>query len=104
MTATRDCALCGRAFPVPANNPHRRYCTPRCRVADWRHRHQPAPGSDHDNPPAAAVPNAVPNAVPTPDAANADPRCPHCGQAVAVVTLLVPAAAAHVRTPQVPHV
>jgi endogenous inhibitor of DNA gyrase (YacG/DUF329 family) len=98
MTATRGCASCGRRFPIPANNPHRRYCTPRCRVADWRQRHQPAVEGHHDT-----TSDDVTNAVPPPDAANAAPHCPHCGRPVAVVTLLLPPTAAHIRIPQAPH-
>src|SRR5664280_1059698 len=40
----RPCTTCGRSFAVPANNPGKRYCTPRCRVADWHHRHDRADG------------------------------------------------------------
>ena len=97
VIATRPCVTCGRGFPVPANNPAKRYCTPRCRVADWRHRHpgharrQPASRRDAAN--AVSSPNAV-------APGDAVPRCPHCGRAVAVVTLLLPPAAAHVTVPQ----
>lgn len=103
----RPCTTCGRVFAVPANNPGKRYCTPRCRVADWHHRHDRA---DHPAPiaPEAAVGamngvrNAVPahNAVPAPNAVpNAVARCPHCTQPVAVISLLVAPAAAHIATP-----
>lgn len=105
---TRACATCGTPFPVAANNPHRRYCTPRCRVADWHRR--------HDRPPAAERPNGVGNAVangvtangvgyaaPPPGATPASTRCPHCGQPVAVINLLVTPAAARGPNPPTHH-
>lgn len=99
----RGCATCGRVFTVPANNPHRRYCAPRCRVADWRHRHHPDPADrtgDTANG-ANAVTNAA-NVVTAGTGATADPRCPHCHQPVTVISLLIPPAAAHVPTPTPP--
>lgn len=95
---TRACLWCAAPFPVPANNPHRRFCSPRCRVADWHFR--------HDRPPGA---NAVsrPNAVATPNA-SADPnatgltRCPHCRRPLVVLTVVVPPAAAVVPVPPPP--
>ena len=109
MTGQRSCAGCGRPIEVPANNPHKRYCSPRCRVADWHHHHDrpPDPADGQPRPAGADVPNAVPasnavpNAVPVPNAAAAGPtpRCPHCRQPVTVLNLLVPPAAAHVTVP-----
>ena len=107
--ATRACASCGRPFDVPANNPRKRYCSPRCRVADWHHHHdrgRARPGTD----PADAVhqPNAVADAVHPRNAATAAPntpaatRCPHCGNPVTVINLLVAPAAAHVTPPRTP--
>lgn len=94
----RDCTNCGRPFTVPANNPHRRFCSARCRVADWhvRHDRQPADDVSHPN----AVPNVVPpaNAVPV---ANGVHRCPHCHHELAVIAVVVPATAAHTRVPEV---
>lgn len=115
MTATRGCATCGAWFPVPANNPHRRYCSPRCRVADWHRRHdRPIAAVAGDPPPAGAQagnaaahgvpgPDGVPNAAPPPNGASATARCPHCGHPVTVINLLVPPAAAHVATPGARH-
>jgi endogenous inhibitor of DNA gyrase (YacG/DUF329 family) len=87
---------------VPANNPNKRYCSPRCRVADWHHHHdRPAGMNSHPEqrqPAANDVPaNGVPGAAPGAS------RCPHCGQPVAVISLLVPPAAAHVRIPESHH-
>ena len=105
----KTCATCGRPFPELANNPRKRYCTPRCRVADWHSRNdrpnrQPAASLNAGGETGNAVPNAVPNGVPTsngvPNAVpNAVTRCPHCAQPVAVITLLLAPAAAHIATP-----
>ena len=99
----RPCTTCGRVFTVPANNPGKRYCTPRCRVADWHHRHDRAVSSAPVAPlPAASTHNGVSDAVPAHNAVpNAVARCPHCAQPVAVISLLVAPAAAHIATPAV---
>lgn len=96
----RDCAHCGRTFTVPANNPHRRFCSPRCRVADWHARHDRPHQPDDDAPEANAVPNVVrpANAVPV---VNDLHRCPHCHHELAVIAVVVPAAAAHTSVPEV---
>jgi endogenous inhibitor of DNA gyrase (YacG/DUF329 family) len=101
MSQLRDCVTCGAQFIVPARNPHKRFCSPRCRVADWHAR----------NDRARDIPNAVPhdvpdqNAVPNPNAAPANnaQRCPHCHQPLAVIVIVVPPTAAHVRTPEPAH-
>jgi endogenous inhibitor of DNA gyrase (YacG/DUF329 family) len=91
----RNCITCGTAFTVSAKNPNRRFCSPRCRVADWHARNHRAEHRDvrNDVPPANGVP-----------AANGVHRCPHCQHELAVISVVVPADAAHVRLPQVkPH-
>jgi endogenous inhibitor of DNA gyrase (YacG/DUF329 family) len=35
----RSCVTCGTIITVTTRNPNRRYCSPRCRAADW---HAPA--------------------------------------------------------------
>ena len=35
----RDCVTCGTPITVTTCNPNRRYCSPRCRAADWHARH-----------------------------------------------------------------
>jgi hypothetical protein len=104
MTA---CAHCGTAMPTPTGRSARkRFCGVECRKAAWRQRHR------DDTVPAA--PLAVPVAVPAvPGVATAFPddvatpggqhRCPHCRQPLAVISVLVPAAAAHVNPPEVTH-
>ena len=55
---------------------------------------------------ADAVRGAVTNAVPPEHAvpaANGVQRCPHCRAELAVITVAVPAGAAHIRTPEVTH-
>jgi hypothetical protein len=100
-----SCLTCQAPFPIPANNPHRRFCSPCCRAADWRTRHGRKPRRHVD-----AVRNAVsnpsvddlsrPDAVPT---ANGVQRCPHCQAPLAVIAVVVPPTAAHVRIPEPTH-
>jgi endogenous inhibitor of DNA gyrase (YacG/DUF329 family) len=36
MTTTeRPCITCGQSITITTRNPTRRFCSPRCRVADW---------------------------------------------------------------------
>ena len=107
--STGNCAVCGQGFTSEHYQiPQRRYCSERCRKAAWRRRH---PGRRRPRP------DAVAPTVPRPDddfdalavvdtvAARAEPaaRCPHCGHPVAVITLLVAPAAAHVPIPRARH-
>jgi hypothetical protein len=99
------CAHCGRPITVTSRNPNRRFCSPRCRVADWHIRHD---RQHPDTPTNNAVPNDVPNeaADVLPDrntvpAANGLQYCPNCRQPIAVISVLIPAAAAHIATPEV---
>lgn len=123
MTTTDQiCATCATAITVTNRNPTKRYCSPRCRVADWhRHHDRPTPSTMEKNgrgprndvhnvdlESGDAVPDAgtaftnSTNAVPYgANAANGEQRCPHCRAAIAVVAILVPPTAAHVRTPEV---
>jgi endogenous inhibitor of DNA gyrase (YacG/DUF329 family) len=115
-TSGRTCITCTAPISVTRRNPNKRYCSPRCRVADWHRRHD-RPHPD-DNVPTSSndVPDDVPNVVPQPpttftpaqnavpdggNAANGDQRCPHCRQPIAIIAVLVPPTAAHVRTPEV---
>jgi hypothetical protein len=119
MTAAHAdrCRNCGRPITVTTRNPNRRFCSPRCRAAHHRTRRSPTE-------PANAVTNAVRapddvthavRAAPDEDAtravasahavpvANGVQRCPHCRAELAVIAVVVPATAAHVRTPEVIH-
>ena len=130
---THKCATCGWPIRITRRNPNKRYCSPRCRVADWHRRHDRPPHPTNDvlasgnhvpngvpnhvpNHVPNDVPNGVPNDVPQPattptppanvvpggsNAANGEQRCPHCREPIAVIAVLVPPTAAHVRTPEV---
>jgi endogenous inhibitor of DNA gyrase (YacG/DUF329 family) len=103
---TSTCVNCGCPIAVTTRNPNRRFCSPRCRVADW-HAHQRSndvANGDNNVHPRTGVPNAVraangvPNAVP---AANGVTKCPHCRHDLAVIAVVIPADAAHVPIPEV---
>ena len=102
-----SCAQCGTGMPTPTGRSARkRFCGVDCRKAAWRQRHR------HDTVPAVpavpavpgvslavpAVVTAFPDDVPTPGGQH---RCPHCRQPLAVISVLVPAAAAHIKPPEV---
>ena len=96
MTA---CQQCGATMAIPTGQAGRkRFCGIECRKAAWRQRHR------HDTVPAVpAVPAVVtgfPDDVATPGGQH---RCPHCRQPLTVISVLVPAAAAHVQPPEVTH-
>lgn len=59
---TRGCQHCGQSITVTGRNPNRRYCTDRCRVADWHARNDRR--LDVSNAvPRDDVRNGVPNGV-----------------------------------------
>jgi endogenous inhibitor of DNA gyrase (YacG/DUF329 family) len=112
----RPCITCGQTITVTTRNPNRRFCSPRCRVADWHARNdRPARTTDHvpnasnDVPNAVSAPsNEVPNVVPAAPllgnavpAANGVQHCPHCHHELAVIAVIIPAEAAHILTPEV---
>ena len=112
MTATteRPCVGCGQPITVTSRNPNRRFCSPRCRVADWHYRHDradPTDGVANAVPVTDAVRNGVAhqaNAVPATNgvaAANGVQRCPNCHHELAIIAVIVPAKAAHIPTPEV---
>jgi hypothetical protein len=103
MTTTRDCVTCGTAITVTTRNPNRRYCSARCRSADWHARNRGT-----TNGVANDVVNDVADVVHTRNdlsdavrAANGNTRCPHCRCELAVIAVVIPADAAHVQTPEV---
>lgn len=127
IISEHPCPTCGKPVMVTRRNPNRRFCSARCRAA--HHRTQP-PANDPTNAVMNAVlddphtmntvkrsaltspnaANAVPDAVRNADisanavpAANGVQRCPHCHTALAVIAVVVPADAAHIRTPEVTH-
>jgi len=86
---THTCVTCGSPITVTTRNPNRRFCSPRCRVADWHAHHRRN---------VVRARSDVPNAVP---AANGVTKCPHCRHDLAVIAVVIPADAAHVSTPEV---
>lgn len=96
MTTTRHCVTCGIAITVNTRNPNRRCCSPRCRKAAWQAGNRRIPNSVAND--VADGVHDVADAVP---AANGVTRCPHCRQDVAVIAVVIPADAAHIRTPEV---
>lgn len=94
--------LLHRGIVVAIDGPsQRRFCSPRCRVADWHARHDRPPRTSNAVPHTTTAANPVPpdspptNGVP---AANGVQRCPHCHHELAVIVLTT---AAHIRTPEV---
>jgi hypothetical protein len=105
------CAHCGAAMPTPTGRAsRRRYCTDACRKAAWIKRHRDHTGdrdivandvvNDVADVADVVVPTASRDAVPTPGGQH---RCPHCRPPLAVISVLVPAAAAHIPTPELTH-
>jgi hypothetical protein len=110
ILAERPCPQCGRPVTVTRRNPNRRFCTPRCRAAHHRsHAARTANDMMNDIPVTndVTVPNDVTNVVPAMSnifpTANGVQRCPRCRAELAVIAVVVPATAAHVRTPEVIH-
>ena len=97
---TRTCVACGSPITVTTRNPNRRFCSPRCRAAEWhaRNRTNNVVNGANDAADAVHTPDAVHNAV---RAANGTARCPHCRHELAVIAVVIPADAAHVQTPEV---
>jgi endogenous inhibitor of DNA gyrase (YacG/DUF329 family) len=91
-----NCLTCGIPITVTTRNPNRRYCSQRCRSADWHARNR---GSR--NRVANDVTNAVHDVADAVPAANGVARCPHCRHELAVIAVVIPADAAHVQTPEV---
>jgi endogenous inhibitor of DNA gyrase (YacG/DUF329 family) len=86
QTTPRHCETC--LTPLPTTNPRRRFCSPPCKAEGWRreHRHD----SDH-----TVITRKHTAAPPAPTLRD----CPHCGQPIAIVTLL---ATPHVARPDTP--
>ena len=105
MTAMTSCAHCGTAMPTPTGRTsRRRYCGDRCRRDAWlRRRYGTPPATDivvDDVPDSVLVATTTQDAVATPGGQH---RCPHCRKPLAVISVIVPAAAAHIPTPEVHH-
>jgi endogenous inhibitor of DNA gyrase (YacG/DUF329 family) len=99
---TRNCLTCGTAITVTTRNPNRRYCSQRCRSADWHARNRRAHTAVAND--ANHVADVVQIRSDVGDAvrpANGVTRCPHCRHELAVIAVVIPADAAHVQTPEV---
>jgi hypothetical protein len=88
-------------MPTPTGRRARqRYCCTACRHAAYRRRHQHAKRdlvADLVADSVVAVTSSR-DAVP---AVNRPQTCPHCGQQLAVIAVVVPATAAHIYAPEV---
>lgn len=100
-----SCPQCGTTMPTPTGRQARkRYCTEACRKAAWRNRHRHDPAEPDTV--ADTVLDVVVVSTPSRDE---DPtrggqhRCPHCRRPLVVISVLVPAAGAHIPTPEVTH-
>jgi hypothetical protein len=99
-----SCAHCGTSMPLPTGRQARkRYCSEPCRKAAWRHRHRDD-ATIHN-----IVPNVVPDTLTVPTASRDDVatpggqhRCPHCRQPLAIISVVIPAGAAHINVPEAP--
>jgi endogenous inhibitor of DNA gyrase (YacG/DUF329 family) len=104
MTATTTCAHCGITMPAPTGRAsRRRYCGDRCRRDAWltrRYGRQFDTDIVHDDVTDVVLVPTTYDAVATPGGQH---RCPHCHQPLAVISVIVPAAAAHIPTPEVMH-
>jgi hypothetical protein len=91
-------------MPAPTGRAsRRRYCGDRCRRYAWLQRRYGGPQAATDIV-GDNVPDDVAVATTSYDAApGGQHRCPHCRQPLAVISVLVPAAAAHIPTPEVTH-
>jgi hypothetical protein len=102
----RPCDRCGLPITVTSRNPNRRFCSQTCRAAAHRAYQRatarPTNGVTNDVPAPDAVRDVVASANAVP-AANGVQHCPHCRHPLAVISVLVPAAAAHIPTPELHH-
>src|SRR5437763_4744914 len=105
MTGTTRCAHCGKTMPAPSGRAsRRRYCGDRCRRDAWLNRRYGTRANADivvdDAAEIVLIPTTTQDAVATPGGQH---RCPHCRQPLAVISVIVPAAAAHIPTPEVMH-
>lgn len=101
------CALCTAPIPAPADGRHarRRYCSDTCRKIAWKQRHQARPADPDVVTVTGDVTNTVTDATPIQDQVptrGSQHRCPRCHQPLAVVSVIVPAAAATITPPEAP--
>ena len=112
----RSCPVCGTCFTPSPRKPAHTYCCERCRATAWRHGRRDAARrvaeltaeratSSSTTSTTTTDVNHVTNDV-TNDVGenevNAVQHCPHCRQPIALITLIVAPAAAHVTIPTLP--
>jgi endogenous inhibitor of DNA gyrase (YacG/DUF329 family) len=85
VDSTRTCAACHKPLPTRSR---RTYCSAVCKSAAWKREHQ----DDTDRQP-------VLRKKPAPAPAMTLRDCPHCGEPVAIVTLLTTPQVASLDTP-----
>ena len=124
----RSCPVCGISFTPSPRKPDHTYCCERCRATAWRHRRRDAARrvaeltahlvtasstTSNTTTDAHNVTNDVTNDVTNEDGTNvgenedrnevnAVQHCPHCHQPIALITLILSPAAAHVTVPTLP--
>jgi endogenous inhibitor of DNA gyrase (YacG/DUF329 family) len=70
---TSTCLTCGSPIIVTTRNPNRRFCSPRCRAANWHARKRSNGVTNATNDVRDAVHDDIPNGV---RPANGVTRCP----------------------------
>jgi DDE superfamily endonuclease len=101
VTAPTSCAHCGAPMSLPTGRQARkRYCSDLCRKAAWRDRHRDTLLGRDVVPDSVVVPTASRDAVATPGGHH---RCPHCRRPLAIISVVIPADAATIHVPEVPH-
>ncbi len=125
----RRCPVCGTSFTPSPRKPDHTYCCERCRATAWRHRRRDAARrvaeltagltgeratasstTSNTTTDANHMTHDVTNDVGTNNVGenedctevNAVQHCPHCRQPIALITLIVTPAAAHVTVPTLP--
>ena len=116
VDTTRSCPVCGTRFAPSPRKPTHTYCGERCRATAWRHRRRDAARrvaeltaeratSSSTTSTTTTDVNHVTNDVTNDVGENevtAVQNCPHCRQPIALITLIVSPAAAHVTIPTPP--
>ena len=121
VDTTRSCPVCGTRFAPSPRKPTHTYCCERCRATAWRHRRRDAARrvaeltaeratSSSTTSTTTTDANHVTHDVGTNNAGENEDRnevtavqnCPHCRQPIALITLIVSPAAAHVTIPTPP--
>jgi hypothetical protein len=110
-TEQRACPVCSGLFTWNSSRPTHRFCNPKCK-AIWAREIKkarkndlapPTPGAaclrpgPEDTPPEDTLRDELPAAQPAQNCREA--RCPLCHRPIAVVSMLLPPAAAYVDTP-----